>query len=135
MSSVSIVNLTGALVRMLREDPRGRINGREGMMRKKFDGAGAFPSKEGVRVAPIWTGTPNILRVKYHAGEVLLPVVNRHWELHGLPDPKEGTMYLVDQEVVEAARAVGRTTDDLLVPSHKIMDFHEVLGYLELTRY
>ena len=46
------------------------------------------------------------------------PVVETEFgEVYGLPAPTEGTVYIVSAITVNAAKAHGRTTDDLLVTS------------------
>ncbi len=48
----------------------------------------------------------------------LIPTVRTEFGgLIGLPDPEEGVLLIVSNILVQAAKAVGRSTDDLLFPS------------------
>lgn len=49
---------------------------------------------------------------------VLVPVVQTVYEgTDGLPEPTEGVRFIVSSITIEAARAAGRVTNDLLFPS------------------
>ncbi len=53
----------------------------------------------------------------------LIPVVKTEFgEVSGLPEPTEGAVFIVSRITVEAARAQGRSTDDLLVTSGAVRD-------------
>lgn len=52
-----------------------------------------------------------------------IPVVKTEFgEVLGLPEPTEGTVFIVSRITVEAARTQGRTTDDLLATSGAVRD-------------
>ena len=52
-----------------------------------------------------------------------IPVVKTEFgEVLGLPEPAEGVAYIVSRITIEAARAQGRTTDDLLTTSGAVRD-------------
>lgn len=52
-----------------------------------------------------------------------IPVVKTEFgEVLGLPEPTEGTVFIVSRITIEAARAQGRSTDDLLVTSGAVRD-------------
>lgn len=52
-----------------------------------------------------------------------IPVVETGFgEVTGLPEPAEGTVFIVSVITVNAARAQGRTTDDLLITSNAVRD-------------
>jgi len=52
-----------------------------------------------------------------------IPVVKTEFgEVLGLPEPTEGTVFIVSRITVEAAQAQGRSTDDLLTTSGAVRD-------------
>lgn len=52
-----------------------------------------------------------------------IPVVKTEFgEVLGLPEPTEGTVFIVSRITVEAVRAQGLSTDDLLVTSGAVRD-------------
>ena len=68
-----------------------------------------------------------VARARQHdvpAGEIeSIPVVKTEFgEVSGLPEPAEGIVYIVSRITIEAARAQGRSTDDLLVTSGAVRD-------------
>lgn len=53
----------------------------------------------------------------------------------GLPAPEKDTYLIVSGTVYRAAKASGRTTQDLLVPTHPVKDkFGELLGWTAFAR-
>ncbi len=58
------------------------------------------------------------------AGEInsISVVKTEFGEVSGLPEPTEGVVFIVSRITVEAARAQGRTTDDLLTTSGAVRD-------------
>ena len=68
-----------------------------------------------------------VARARQHdvpAGEIeSIPVVKTGFgEVSGLPEPTEDAVFIVSRITVEAARAQGRTTDDLLTTSGAVRD-------------
>ena len=68
-----------------------------------------------------------VARVYQHdvlVGEIeSIPVVKTEFgEVSGLPEPTEDAVFIVSRITVEAARAQGRSTDDLLVTSGAVRD-------------
>lgn len=65
-----------------------------------------------------------------------IPVVKtRFGEVLGLPEPTEGTVFIVSRITVEAARAQGLGTDDLLVTSGAVRDDQgRIVGCRALAR-
>ena len=68
-----------------------------------------------------------VARARQHdvpAGEIeSIPVVKTEFgEASGLPEPTEDAVFIVSRITVEAARAQGRTTDDLLTTSGAVRD-------------
>ncbi len=52
-----------------------------------------------------------------------IPVVKTEFgEVLGLPEPTEGTVFIVSRITVEAAQVQGRSTDDLLTTSGAVRD-------------
>ncbi len=49
-------------------------------------------------------------------------------DIQGLPVPSEKTFYIVSDYVVAAAHAIGRTTDDLLVPTMVTTDENGIVS-------
>jgi hypothetical protein len=64
------------------------------------------------------------------------PVVKAEFgEVDGLPAPTEGTVFIVSFITVNAAKAHGRTTDDLLVTSSPVRnDKGQVIGCRAFAR-
>ena len=81
-----------------------------------------------------------VARARQHdvpAGEInSIPVVKTEFgEVLGLPEPTEGTVFIVSRITVEAARAQGRTTDDLLTTSGAVRDDQgRIVGCRALAR-
>lgn len=44
------------------------------------------------------------------------PKVVKDGRVHNFPEPRDGVLLFVDREITEAARAIGRETDDLIFP-------------------
>lgn len=65
-----------------------------------------------------------------------IPVVKTEFgEVLGLPEPTEGTVFIVSRITVEAARAQGLSTDDLLVTSGAVRDDQgRIVGCRALAR-
>lgn len=65
-----------------------------------------------------------------------IPVVRTSYGLvEGLPEPIDGTMYIVSSLTATAARRSGRTTEDLLIPGRMVRDEEGViLGCQALSR-
>ena len=68
-----------------------------------------------------------VARARQHdvpAGEIeSIPVVKTEFgEVLGLPEPTEGTVFIVSRITVEAAQAQDRSTDDLLTTSGAVRD-------------
>lgn len=68
-----------------------------------------------------------VARARQHdvpAGEIeSIPVVKTEFgEVLGLPEPTEGTVFIVSRITVEAAQVQGRSTDDLLTTSGAVRD-------------
>lgn len=65
-----------------------------------------------------------------------IPVVETEFgEVLGLPEPTEGTVFIVSRITVEAARAQGLSTDDLLVTSGAVRDDQgRIVGCRALAR-
>jgi len=65
----------------------------------------------------------------------VLVVSTSYGEVTGLPEPTEGTVFIVSFITVNAARAHGRTTDDLLVTSSPVRnDRGQVIGCRAFAR-
>lgn len=65
-----------------------------------------------------------------------VPVVRTVFgQVEGLPEPTDGTMYIVSSLTATAARRSGRTTEDLLIPGRMVRDEEGViLGCQALSR-
>jgi len=65
-----------------------------------------------------------------------IPIVEKTFEEpEGLPDFKEGIFYIVSIITANAARAIGRTTEDLLITSDLTRDAEgQILGCKSLAK-
>lgn len=54
------------------------------------------------------------------------PKVVKDGRVHNFPDPRDGVLLFVDREIAEAARAIGRETDDLIFPVQYEMTDDEI---------
>ena len=65
-----------------------------------------------------------------------IPVVKTEFgEVLGLPEPTEGTVFIVSRITVEVARARGLNTDDLLITSGAVRDDQgRIVGCRALAR-
>ncbi len=54
------------------------------------------------------------------------PKVVKDGRVHNFPEPRDGVLLFVDREIAEAARAIGRETDDLIFPVQYEMTDDEI---------
>jgi len=120
---MKIVNLTPHPVIIVRDDPEGANTG--------FVGVG--PATKEIKYSVVETIAPagpvararqtdeNVGEVKVNGHAVPL-VTSKYGDPTDLPAPEEGTYYVVSILTAQAAKAVGRSTSDLLVTSDPVRD-------------
>ena len=82
-------------------------------------------------------GVARARQTDVHVGDLNgIPVVKTEFgEVVGLPEPVEGTVFIVSLITANAAKAYGRTTDDLLVTSKPVRDGQkQVIGCRAFAR-
>lgn len=86
-----------------------------------------YPSAGVARASQVNTPVDNV--------DGVLVVSTSYGEVTGLPEPTEGKVYIVSFITVNAAKAHGRSTDDLLVTSSPVRnDRGQVIGCRAFAR-
>ena len=113
--SQRIINLTGKTVKLVsKEQLRKALNGVMPDVSPLEDGGIATVMKANVDVdSYVFEAEDDLVEIPIVSvyGQ---PSLIKNKALHSFPDPKEGVLFLVSYEVIEAARDFGRDTDDLL---------------------
>ncbi len=113
--SQRIINLTGKTVKLVsKEQLRKALNGVMPDVSPLEDGGIATVMKANVDVdSCVFEAEDDLIEIPIVSvyGQ---PSLIKNKALHSFPDPKEGVLFLVSYEVIEAARDFGRDTDDLL---------------------
>lgn len=113
--SQRIINLTGKTVKLVsKEQLRKALNGVMPDVSPLEDGGIATVMKANVDVdSYVFEAEDDLIEIPIVSvyGQ---PSLIKDKALHSFPDPKEGVLFLVSYEVIEAARDFGRDTDDLL---------------------
>ena len=113
--SQKIINLTGKTVKLVsKEQLRKALNGVMPDVSPLEDGGIATVMKANVDVdSYVFEAEDDLIEIPIVSvyGQ---PSLIKNKALHSFPDPKEGVLFLVSYEVIEAARDFGRDTDDLL---------------------
>ena len=113
--SQKIINLTGKTVKLVsKEQLRKALNGVMPDVSPLEDGGIATVMKANVDVdSYVFEAEDDLIEIPIVSvyGQ---PSLIKNKALHSFPDPKEGVLFLVSYEVIEAARDFGRDTDDLV---------------------
>jgi hypothetical protein len=118
-----IENLTPHSVIVFRDNPEGEVTG--------FTGVGAAAKESKFSVVAEYKPSGKVARAVQRdepVGELEIngynvPLIRTVFgEPTGLPEPEDGTMYIVSVITAQAAKALGRTTRDLLVTSDPVRD-------------
>lgn len=130
-----IVNATPHAIVFFAEDDAGDIAGVVGF------GRGRTAQLRQVAELPASGLVPRAAVATSPDGEVVIDGVNipvartTYGEVESLPEPQEGTTYVVSLLTAQAAQAGGRTTDDLLVVGETVRDADgKIIGCLGLGR-
>lgn len=113
--SQKIINLTGKTVKLVsKEQLRKALNGVMPDVSPLEDGGTATVMKANIDVdSYVFEAEDDLIEIPIVSvyGQ---PSLIKNKALHSFPDPKEGVLFLVSYEVIEAARDFGRDTDDLV---------------------
>lgn len=136
VNNVEIQNLTPHEIKLLRQDESGGIVGFTGFGKNqaeaRYSEVKVFPSEGAVRAAQKDVPAGEIQL----EGGILVELISTEFgEVSGLPEPQPDTFYVVSVVAANAAKAQGRSSEDLLLVADTVRNAGgQIIGCQKFAR-